>query len=149
AGRASKSSGTNSASPINPRSSGSLWMANTCHPTATAIMFSAKRIEKIAVQRNLKSRIRNAGGRRRRTARRLGSARGREYGGQARPDAGAPRGGAAPGEREGGRAEARAGQAPCARTAREAARSGLLRRAGPVRPAPRGRVRDARETALG
>ena len=39
-------------SPIRPRSSGFLWIAYTCHPTATAIMFSAKRIERIADQRN-------------------------------------------------------------------------------------------------
>ena len=53
------------------------------------------------------------------------------------------------GERERGRAAARAREAPRARATREAARPGLVRRARPLRAAPRGRVRHAREPAVG
>ena len=59
----------------------------------------------------------------------------------------AARPGAARRHREGGREAPRAGQAARARAAREAARPGLVRRARPLRPPPRGRVRDARAAA--
>jgi hypothetical protein len=48
-----------------------LWIANTCQPTATAIMFSAKRIEKIADQRKPEVALLERGGRRRRIRRKV------------------------------------------------------------------------------
>src|SRR4051794_10490037 len=73
-GSASSGSGLNSIRPINPRSSGSRWIANTCQPMATATMFSAKRRQRIAAHSCAKLRMRSGGGRRRITVGRLGSA---------------------------------------------------------------------------
>ena len=68
--------------------------------------------------------------------------------GEASLAGGAERGGDAADGRGSGGATARARQAACARAGRAAARSGVVRRARPVRAPPRGGVRDAGEAAI-